>query len=65
MIKGDQVWPMLLNGEHVVSYRDLRRIHGDDGARIWARAVAENALLTNDYVRWSFYARYLKTNQLQ
>jgi len=61
-ISGDQIWPMLINGHHVVTYRDLCRIHGDNGARIWARAVAENALLNTDHVRWSFYANYLKNH---
>jgi len=62
-ISGDQIWPMLINGQHVVSYRDLRRMHGDDGARIWARAVAENALVSKDSVRWSFYERFLKNDR--
>lgn len=58
MLNGDKIYPMLLNHQHVVSYRDLRRIHGDAGATIWARAAAEGATLPNDYLRWGWYSRY-------
>jgi hypothetical protein len=55
---GDKIWPMLRNGQHVVSYRDLRRIHEDDGVALWARCVAEGTTLRGDYVMWSAYSRH-------
>lgn len=64
-IKDERIYPMLLNGVNVVSYRELRRVHGDKGAAIWARAVAEGATLPNDYVRWSWYSHYMNKQSKQ
>lgn len=54
----DRLYPNTLLGTSVVSYHDLRRVHGDLGATIYARAVAENAVMPREYVaRVEIYLR--------
>lgn len=62
MIKPEEIpriWPDLINGRHIVSLYDLRRVHGDKtGCELWALAVSKNQRLkinNRDWVFWDFY----------
>lgn len=38
-------WPLLIDGQHIVFYDELRKLDEKHAARLWARAVAEGTTL--------------------
>jgi len=57
----EPIWPTLINMQHLVSERDMRRHHGNEiGCRIWAYAVARNQRVRVNGAEWVTYTHYLR-----